>query len=40
VVAGSWDQALETRNMEYRQFGMRNYTNSFRDLIVTLTKRE
>lgn len=40
VVAGSWEAALETRNMEYRQFAMNNYTNSWRDIIVTLTARK
>lgn len=40
VVGGSWDQWLETRNMEFRMFSMQHYINSQRDLIVTLTKRE
>ena len=40
VVAGSWDQALEVRNMEYRQFAMNHYTNAWRDLICTLTARK
>lgn len=40
VVAGSWDASIETRNAEYKQMAMQNYTNAFRDLIVTLTKRE
>lgn len=39
VVAGSWDGSIETRNGEYKQFAMANYTNAWRDLIVTLTKR-
>jgi SAM-dependent methyltransferase len=39
IVAGSWDPALETRNQEYKQFGMNHYTNAWRDLIVTLTKK-
>ncbi len=40
VIAGSWDGSIETRNAEYKQMAMQNYTNAFRDLIVTLTKRE
>jgi hypothetical protein len=40
VIAGSWDQALEMRNGEYKQFGMNHYTNAWRDLIVTLTARK
>lgn len=40
VIAGSWDAGLEVRTMEYRQFAMHNYINGWRDLIVTLTKRE
>jgi predicted SAM-dependent methyltransferase len=39
VVAGSWDQAIEGRNAEHKQFAMNSYTNAWRDLIVTLTKR-
>jgi len=39
VIAGSWDQALEIRNGEYKQFAMNHYTNAWRDLIVTLTKK-
>jgi hypothetical protein len=39
TIAGSWDAAIESRNGEYKQFAMSNYTNSWRDLIVTLTKR-
>jgi len=39
VVGGSWDAWLETRNMETRMFAMGRYINSYRDLIVTLTKR-
>ena len=39
VIAGSWDQVLEIRNGEYKQFAMNHYTNAWRDLIVTLTKR-
>lgn len=39
VVAGSWDQTIESRNAEYKQFAMNAYTNSWRDLIVTLTRR-
>jgi hypothetical protein len=40
VIAGSWEESLSTRNAEYKQFAMNNYTNSWRDLIVTLTKRD
>ena len=40
VIAGSWDAGLETKTMEVRQFAMGNYINGWRDLIVTLTKRE
>jgi hypothetical protein len=40
TVAGSWEAALETRNQEYKTFAMSNYTNSWRDLIVTLTARK
>lgn len=39
VVAGSWDQAIEGRNPETKSMMMNNYTNSWRDLIITLTKR-
>lgn len=39
VVAGSWDQSLEVRNAEFKQFAMNGYTNAWRDLIVTLTKK-
>ena len=38
-MAGSWDQRLETRNMEYKLEAMNNQCNGCRDLIVTLTKR-
>ena len=40
VIAGSWDVGQEVRNAEQRTFAMHNYTNAWRDLIVTLTKRE
>jgi SAM-dependent methyltransferase len=40
VVAGSWDATIESRNPEFKQYAMQNYTNAWRDLIVTLTKRE
>lgn len=36
--AGSWDQWLETRNPETKQFAMLRYVNSHRDLIFNLTK--
>ena len=39
VVAGSWDQSIESRNPETKSFMMRHYSNAFRDLIITLTKR-
>ena len=39
VVAGSWDAAIEGRNAEHKQFAMNSYTNAWRDLIVTLTKK-
>ena len=39
VVAGSWDQSIEGRNAEHKQFAMNSYTNAWRDLIVTLTKK-
>ena len=37
---GSWDGWLETRNTEFRTFAMNRHVNSWRDLIVTLTKRK
>ena len=40
VVAGSWDQSLESRNAEHKQFAMNSYTNAWRDLIVTFTKKK
>jgi hypothetical protein len=39
VIAGSWDQSLECRTMEYKQAAMNTQINGWRDLIVTLTKR-
>lgn len=39
TIGGSWDQWLQTRNMEYRIFAMQHYLNSQRDIIATLTKR-
>jgi predicted SAM-dependent methyltransferase len=39
VIGGSWDDWLKTRNDESRMFAMNRYINSFRDLIITLTKR-
>lgn len=36
--AGSWDPWLEPKNIEFRGFAMNRYTNSWRDLHVTLTK--
>jgi len=40
VVAGSWDQSIESRNPEAKSFMMRHYANAWRDLIVTLTSRK
>jgi predicted SAM-dependent methyltransferase len=40
VIAGSWDQSIEGKHQEAKQFAMQNYVNGWRDLIVTLTKRE
>jgi len=40
TVAGSWEATLEAKNMEYRTFAMNNWTNSWRDLICTLTCRK
>jgi len=39
VVGGSWDSWLETRSMDTRVFSMSRYINSYRDLIITLTKK-
>jgi hypothetical protein len=39
VFGGSWDQWLETRNQEFKTFAMNRHVNSWRDLVVTLTKR-
>ena len=40
VVAGSWDQRLVGRNPEYTQSAMNTQVNAWRDLIITLTRRE
>lgn len=40
VVAGSWDGSIEGRNPETKSMMMNNYTNTWRDLIVTLTSRK
>lgn len=40
VIAASWDANLEPRNQEFKNFAINNYTNSWRDLIVTLTCRK
>lgn len=37
-VVGSWDPWLETRNIETKTFAMQRYVNSFRDLVINLTK--
>lgn len=39
VIGGSWDPWLETRNQETKMFSMSKYINSYRDLIITLTKK-
>lgn len=39
TVAGSWDQAIEGRNPETKSMMMNSYTNAWRDLIVTLTRK-
>jgi hypothetical protein len=39
VVGGSWDPWLEVRNQETKMFAMSRYINSYRDLIITLTKK-
>lgn len=39
VVSGSWDQSIESRNMEAKAFMMDKYVNAWRDLICTLTKK-
>lgn len=39
TIGGSWEQWLQTRNMEYRVFAMQHYLNSQRDIVVTLTKK-
>ncbi len=38
VTAGSWDQWLETRSQPTKEFAMARYINSYRDLIMTVTK--
>jgi SAM-dependent methyltransferase len=38
VIGGSWDEYLSVKAMEFKMFAMQHYTNSQRDLIVTLTK--
>lgn len=37
--SGSWDPWLESRNQETKTFAMTRYINSYRDLIIVLTKR-
>ncbi len=39
TIAGSWDASIEGRNPETKSMMMNNYTNAWRDLIVTLTKK-
>jgi len=39
VIGGSWDPWLESRNQETKMFSMSKYINSYRDLIITLTKK-
>ena len=40
IVAGSWDQRLVGRNPEFVQNAMNTQVNGWRDLIVTLTKKQ
>lgn len=40
VVAGSWDPRLNGRNSEFTQNAMNTQVNGWRDLIVTLTKKD
>ena len=40
VIAGSWDASIEGRNPETKSMMMNNYTNAWRDIIVTLTCRK
>lgn len=40
VIAGSWDGSIEGRNPETKSMMMNNYTNAWRDLIVTLSCRK
>jgi len=40
TVAGSWDASLESRNPEYKQVAMQSQVNAWRDLIVTLTRKD
>lgn len=39
TVAGSWDASIEGRNPETKSMMMNSYTNAWRDLIVTLTRK-
>jgi SAM-dependent methyltransferase len=39
TVAGSWDESIAARNPEAKSMMMHHYTNAWRDLIITLTKR-
>lgn len=39
VTGGSWDAWLEVRPQDTRTFAMQRYVNSWRDLIINLTKR-
>ncbi len=39
VVGGTWDSWLDVRHQEAKMFAMQKYVNSYRDLILTLTKR-
>ena len=39
TIGGGWEEWLNVRNMETKMFAMQHYVNSYRDLIVTLTKR-
>lgn len=39
VIAGSWDQSIDSRNQEYKQMAMNTQINAWRDLIVTFVKK-
>jgi len=39
VIGGSWDEWLNTRNVEFRQYAMNRNVNSWRDLMISLIKK-